>query len=273
MRIDYCRENAECIQNYELAKASNFKGWVIHHMLETHRWSKKEKRWVWRDKKEAIESTVLRALGLYYYRPAKELIYLTKGEHLSWHSRLYKHAATPSTWKKGNTPWNKGTIMPDEMKERIRQTMKENYKTNPIRGFVDHQWKKGGTPWNKGIPMSEEAKAKVSELLKGRRWYTNGTESLFYKPGEQPEGWKPGRHDKGTKKFYTNGIETRKYIEGEQPEGWYLGTANKGNHWYTNGIKDIQCKEGEQPEGWKPGRGNKTSAHIKAGWQRRTNAL
>ena len=31
----YCKDY-ENIENYELAKKDNFKGWVIHHRLETH---------------------------------------------------------------------------------------------------------------------------------------------------------------------------------------------------------------------------------------------
>lgn len=30
----YCRDNITKIENYELAKADNFKGWEIHHRLE-----------------------------------------------------------------------------------------------------------------------------------------------------------------------------------------------------------------------------------------------
>ena len=30
----YCKDDITKIENYELTKADNFKGWVIHHMLE-----------------------------------------------------------------------------------------------------------------------------------------------------------------------------------------------------------------------------------------------
>ena len=30
----YCKDDLSKIENYELAKADNFKGWHIHHRLE-----------------------------------------------------------------------------------------------------------------------------------------------------------------------------------------------------------------------------------------------
>ena len=32
----YCSEDISLIENYEKAKTDNFKGWVMHHRLETH---------------------------------------------------------------------------------------------------------------------------------------------------------------------------------------------------------------------------------------------
>ena len=68
----------EKIENYQLAKADNFKGWVIHHRLETHN-SDGERRLVIISKAELI------ALDMYYNRPASELIYLTRSEHAYLH--------------------------------------------------------------------------------------------------------------------------------------------------------------------------------------------
>ena len=68
----------EKIENYELAKADNFKGWVIHHRLETHNFDG-ERRLV------NISRAELIALDIYYNRPASELIYLTRAEHAYTH--------------------------------------------------------------------------------------------------------------------------------------------------------------------------------------------
>ena len=77
----YCiPEQIEQIENYEFAKKDNFDGWNIHHRLETHN-SDGEKRLV------NISKTELIALDMYYNRPANELIFLTKSEHIKLHRK------------------------------------------------------------------------------------------------------------------------------------------------------------------------------------------
>lgn len=79
----YCiQEEIEQIENYELAKADNFDGWDIHHRLETHN-SDGEKRLV------NISVEELKALDMYYNRPASELIFLTRAEHTKLHFKLW----------------------------------------------------------------------------------------------------------------------------------------------------------------------------------------
>lgn len=70
--------NIEQVENYELAKADNFKGWTIHHRLETHN-SDGERRLVDLSKKELI------SLSTYYHRPASELIFMKSSEHCKLH--------------------------------------------------------------------------------------------------------------------------------------------------------------------------------------------
>lgn len=71
----FCKDY-ENIENYKKAKADNFKGWHCHHRLETHNSD---------DERRPIDITVaeLKALGMYYNRPASELIFLTSREHKS----------------------------------------------------------------------------------------------------------------------------------------------------------------------------------------------
>ena len=76
--MKYCCEDISKIENYDLAKRDNFRGWVIHHRLETHT-SEGERRLV------DISREELKALGMYYHRPSEELIYLTKSEHQKLH--------------------------------------------------------------------------------------------------------------------------------------------------------------------------------------------
>ena len=68
---NYCAEDLSKIENYNEAIKDNLRGWQIHHKLET--------RGFGYTKKELI------ALGLYYNRPAEELVFLKQSEHLKLH--------------------------------------------------------------------------------------------------------------------------------------------------------------------------------------------
>ena len=71
-----CRAGEEhLIENYELAKADNFKGWDCHHRLELHP-----------DGSLRFTRQSLKDLNLYLNRPARELIFLTHSEHAKLHS-------------------------------------------------------------------------------------------------------------------------------------------------------------------------------------------
>ena len=75
----YCiPEQIEQIENYQFAKKDNFDGWCIHHRLETHN-SDGEKRLV------NLSRAELKALDMYYNRPANELVFLTASEHIKLH--------------------------------------------------------------------------------------------------------------------------------------------------------------------------------------------
>lgn len=86
----FCVEENEKIENYDLAAKDNFKGWDLHHRLGTHT-ADGNKRDVFISKKELI------AMNLYYYRPAKELIYLKHSDHIRLHHLdvRSKNAKTP----------------------------------------------------------------------------------------------------------------------------------------------------------------------------------
>ena len=141
----YCKDY-ENIENYEAAKKDDFIGWHCHHRLETHN-SDGERRLV------DISMDELIALGMYYHRPASELIFLTRSEH------HYLH-------KKGK----KRKPMSDEAKIKLSISLKGR----PVS--EEHRKK-----------LSEAAKGKH----KGMHWYNNGKECKFCY--ECPDGFVPGR--------------------------------------------------------------------------------
>ena len=77
-RKAFCK-NFQDIENYEKAKADNFKGWHIHHRLETHT-SNGNIRLI------PISRDELIALDMYYDRPANELIFMKSSDHTSLHN-------------------------------------------------------------------------------------------------------------------------------------------------------------------------------------------
>lgn len=77
----YCRENPSLIENYSEAASSKDR-WHCHHRLE-----------LTLNGEEALTVKDLKRLGMYYHRPAFELIFLK----ISDHTRLH-HIARGSIW-------------------------------------------------------------------------------------------------------------------------------------------------------------------------------
>ena len=139
----YCSD-IENIENFEKAKADNFKGWCCHHR-----------------KGVDIPTEKLKALGMYYNRPADELIFLTRSEHKSLHNEGNKYFL--------------GKHHSEESKNKNSEA-------------------------HKGKKFSEETKKKIGEANKGNKyhlgkhWYNNG--KISKRAYECPEGFVPGRLQK-----------------------------------------------------------------------------
>ena len=196
----YCKDY-ENIENYEKAKADDFKNWEVHHRLETHN-SDGEKRLV------DITADELKALDMYYNRPADELIFMTiyehsrlhmKGKHLSEETRKkigaaskgnkyalgYKHSEEAknkiSEAKKGEKNPFYGKHHSDEAKERMSAARKGKHlgKDNPFYGKTH----------------SEESKKRIGAInkvkMKGMRFFNNGKINIM--AYECQDGFTPGR--------------------------------------------------------------------------------
>lgn len=76
--LKYVREGElKRIENYELALADNFEGWVVHHRLE-----------LTINGEYAHSEDELELLGMYLNRPYYELIFMRLSEHRSMHAKL-----------------------------------------------------------------------------------------------------------------------------------------------------------------------------------------
>ena len=196
----YCKDY-ENIENYDKAKADNFKNWHCHHRLETHN-SDGERRLV------DITADELKALGMYYNRPADELIFIPIYEHSRLHMKG-KHLSEETKKKIGAaSKGNKNALgyhHTDEAKNKIAEAMKgEN---NPFYGkHHSEETRKKLKEARKGKHLgkdnsfygkhhSEETKKRISAAnkvkMKGMRFFNNGIINIRAK--ECPEGFVPGR--------------------------------------------------------------------------------
>lgn len=143
----FCKDY-ENIENYEKAKKDNFKGWECHHRLETHT-SDGERRLV------DITRAELIALGMYYNRPAEELIFLTIKEHYEY---------------------RKGKAKSEETRKKMSEVKKGKAKSEETR---------------KKMSESHKGKHIGNTATKGMHCYNNGQINKFCY--ECPEGFVPGR--------------------------------------------------------------------------------
>lgn len=139
---DYCIEYWK-IENYENAKNDDTQMWVCHHKREIE---------------ENKSKTQLRLEGLYYNRPANELIFLTKSEHAKLHgeNKLVETKEKQSKSMIGRTSPMKGRHQSEETKHKISLASSganngfygKHHSQETIKKISES--KKGKTPWMKG---------------------------------------------------------------------------------------------------------------------------
>ena len=110
--------------------------------------------------------------GIYYNRPADELIFLTHSEHSTLHCKgnnynrgkklSEEHKRKISESNKGRTSVNKGKHLSEETKRKLSEAAK------------------GKPTWNKGKHHSEEARTKMSESHKGKHWKLVDGNRIYY---------------------------------------------------------------------------------------------
>ena len=130
----FCREDISLIQNYDKAINDNTQTYDCHHRLGS-----------------IIPTKKLIEMGLYWNRPASELIFLTHSEHTSLHhknkplSQEHKHKLSKSL--KGREVWNKGLTLPQQTNEsnKKRSDSMKKYLENHIHPSKDKpSWNSGG---------------------------------------------------------------------------------------------------------------------------------
>ena len=156
----FCKDDISLIENYDKAITDTTQVWHCHHRRETIF-----------SRKDLIE------IGEYYNRPACELIFLTKSEHMKLH-HLGKPLSAETRQKMSEA--QNGKHLSAETRKKLSEALSGD--KNP---------RFGKPAWNNGKHHSAESRKKIGEARKGNHWYNDGVTSILAKTC--PEGFVPGR--------------------------------------------------------------------------------
>ena len=181
-REDYCCEPLELVENYQQAKADNFAGWCIHHRLEIQQDGTRVSR------QELIDK------GLYYDRPASELVFMKVCEHRRLH-------LIGNTLNKGRTPSADTRLKMSAAKKGekcyifgMHHSAETRLKMSAARKGKNHSAEtcKKIAEANKSKHRSDETRQKMSKSWKGKHWWNDGVSCKRSRecPGEV---WTRGR--------------------------------------------------------------------------------
>lgn len=142
--MKFCPDDYMLIENYELALADNFKGWICHHINGEIR-----------SKEELIE------MGLYYNVPYYMLKFVTVQEHRKLHNNVLSgnfrghhhtieakrkigEASKGNQYDKGNVPWNKGMRTSPKWSKVTKWKLSEETKNKHSKAMKEYWTRKRG---------------------------------------------------------------------------------------------------------------------------------
>lgn len=145
----FCCEDISLIENYEIAINDDKNSYHCHHRLETHNadGTKKEK-----DEQLSIEQLI--EMGLYYRRPASELIFLTPSEH----SKVHGSHVLGMHW-----------TLSDETRKKISKASMENKKGLGNKSRIGQ--KQSAEEIEKRMRKIRGVKNPNKATCKGRSWH------------------------------------------------------------------------------------------------------
>lgn len=143
----YCIDNIERIENYVFAVMDKTQTWVCHHKKEI-------------ENGKVRTSDELKKEGLYYHRPASELIFLTPKVHCSLHAQFMSEDAKrrKAEGARGNKS-RTGQKLSEETKRKMSASRMGN--KNRLGTKQSEETKRKMSESHKGLKHSEETKRKM----------------------------------------------------------------------------------------------------------------
>ena len=178
--ISYCRyEEIAQIENYELAVGDETQMYDCHHRLETHYYDRLKGEWIRRE--TGLLSDELKKQGLYFYRPAFELILLPQADHMRLYYKDRPSYRKDYHWSEETRQKFHGSMVEHEVSAETREKISKAHLGKKHTKEHTQHWKESAAPkkcgefitaLNKsrtGIPLKDSTKQKLSEALKGNK--------------------------------------------------------------------------------------------------------
>ncbi len=141
----FCCEDITKIENYEQAVSDKSESWQCHHRAEVLPCGN-------------FSANVLKRFGLYWHRPASELIFLTRSQHCTLHR---KNQAPEEKMKR------KSRVITKETRERLSKAAMGRSFSEETRKKLSAA-KQGSRHPNFGKHLSESTRRKISEANAGK---------------------------------------------------------------------------------------------------------
>lgn len=249
----FCIEDISKIDNYEQAVNDKTQTWECHHraeILPCGRFSAED----------------LKKFGLYYHRPANELIFLTKSDHTRLHftgktwseeSRAKLSETRKAKIASGEIAIDTSACHTPEANAKISTKAKERYKdkeNHPMYGsHMSDSTKEKISAANLGKTLSEEHKQKISEGVKAamsdevKAKISSAMQGNTYVKGKH---WKCKPRaklawNKGKKMSEEQKEKLRKPKSEEQKQK--MRENRLGCRWYNNGVENRLFKPDKVP--------------------------
>lgn len=264
----FCVEDISKIENYEQAINDKTQTWDCHHRAEILPCGR-------------FSAEVLKKFGLYYHRPADELIFLIRSDHIRLHntgktlseeSRAKLSGTRKAKIASGEIVVDTSACHTEEANKKISEKAKERFadKSNhPM--FGKHHSDESRNKMSKaktGTTLTEEHRRRISDSVKasmtverreqmskrlkgnkrvkGKHWkLTDETKARM------SAAFKQRKYSDEAKRNMSEG--RRKYLESNPDAMKQIGEKRRGLRWYNNGTSNRIFDPNSVPEGWKLG--------------------